>query len=480
MSRRPLQKLYPMQDFGVVTGLQTTLRIQRFSDRLVPLIPFPHKHSFYHLLVITSGKGWHDIDFQRYPLEKGRIFLMKPAQVHSWQIDKKAEGFVIEFEEEVFKAHPSFAVKIQHLFQILPDSFRIDDKKTFDEIVNLCQSMLREYQERSPDYEILNCLELFTFLIRLSHVRKLKLKKLMNERHHQQQIWIGISLAILATIIWSGNFIISRQVHSAIPPITLNFYRWLTATLILAPFAWKKFIEELPVVKKNIGYFLLSSITGVSLFNTFVHIAGHHSTAINMALIGTTSSPIISVILARIFLHEKITTLRITGMIICITGILLLLSHGHLENLLSLAFTKGDWWMLAAAFTFAIYNVSVKKKPAQISSVNFLFTVFLTGTVLLVPFYFLELKNSGGFEINSNSIFSILYLGLGTSVICFLFWNIAITRLGAGRTALFGNLIPVFSSIGAVILLHEKISSLHLFSFIIVVTGLAIANFHRK
>jgi len=176
MSRRPLQKLYPMQDFGVVTGLQTTLRIQRFSDRLVPLIPFPHKHSFYHLLVITSGKGWHDIDFQRHPLERGRIFLMKPAQVHSWQIDKKAEGFVIEFEEEVFKAHPSFAVKIQHLFQILPDSFRIDDKKTFDEIVNLCQSMLQEYQERSPDYEILNCLELFTFLIRLSHVRKLKLK----------------------------------------------------------------------------------------------------------------------------------------------------------------------------------------------------------------------------------------------------------------------------------------------------------------
>ena len=299
-------------------------------------------------------------------------------------------------------------------------------------------------------------------------------------QHTQKDILTGITLAIIATIIWSGNFIISRQVHNTIPPITLNFYRWLTATVILVPFAWKKFIAELPIVKKNMGYFLLSSIMGVSLFNTFVYIAGHHSTAINMALIGTTTSPIISVILARIFLHEKITALRVIGMIICITGILLLLSHGHFENLLSLSFTKGDWWMLAAAFSFAVYNVSVKKKPAQMSSINFLFTIFLLGTVLLVPFYFLELKNSGGFEINSNSLFTILYLGLGTSVICFLFWNIAIARLGAGRTALFGNLIPVFSSIGAVILLHEKITTLHLISFIIVVTGLGIANIHRK
>ena len=302
----------------------------------------------------------------------------------------------------------------------------------------------------------------------------------MNDKLHQKQIWIGISLAVLATIIWSGNFIISRQVNNSIPPITLNFYRWLTATIILIPFAWKKFIAELPIVKKNIGYFLLTSIMGVSLFNTFVYVAGHYSTAINMALIGTTTSPIISVILARIFLHEKITFLRVVGMLICITGILLLLSHGHFENLLTLSFTKGDWWMLAAAFAFAVYNVSAKKKPAQMNNVNFLFTVFLIGTLLVIPFYLLELKNSGGFEINKKTLFTIFYLGLGTSVICFLFWNIAITRLGAGRTALFGNLIPVFSSIGAVILLNEKISTIHLISFIIVVTGLAVANIHRK
>ena len=166
-------------------------------------------------------------------------------------------------------------------------------------------------------------------------------------------------------------------------------------------------------------------------------------------------------------------------MIICITGVLLLLSKGSFETLLSFSFTEGDWWILAAAFTFAIYNTMVKKKPAAMNPINFLFVIFGVGTVILVPFYFYELKNSGGFEINVSNLSAILYLGLGASVICFLIWNKAIRNLGSGRTALFGNLIPVFSSIEAVILLNEKITSIHLISFILVVAGLVIANMKK-
>jgi drug/metabolite transporter (DMT)-like permease len=90
-----------------------------------------------------------------------------------------------------------------------------------------------------------------------------------------------------------------------------------------------------------------------------------------------------------------------------------------------------------------------------------------------------ELKNKGAFAINLSNLSSILYLGLGASVICFLIWNKAIRNLGAGRTALFGNLIPVFSSIEAVFLLNEKITSIYLISFILVVAGLAIANIKK-
>jgi drug/metabolite transporter (DMT)-like permease len=289
----------------------------------------------------------------------------------------------------------------------------------------------------------------------------------------------GIGFAVLATLIWSGNFIIARGVIKDIPPVTLAFYRWLTATIIIAPFAWKYFSAELKIIRQRFWFFFLAAVTGVSMFNTFVYVAGHYSSAINMAILGTCSSPIMSVILARIYLKERIPPLRIAGIIVCIIGILLLLSKGHLENLLSFKFTKGDWWILAAALSFAIYNTSVKKKPGGTHPVNFLFTVFLLGTIILLPFYFSELNSKGGIEINTSNVLTIIYLGLGTSVICFYIWNKAIGALGTGRTALFGNLIPVFSSIEAVIFLHEKISPIHIFSFILVVAGLVIANMRK-
>ncbi|MBK7291640.1 MAG: DMT family transporter [Chitinophagaceae bacterium] len=302
----------------------------------------------------------------------------------------------------------------------------------------------------------------------------------MNEKFSQNKILVGAALAILATLIWSGNFIIARGSKNDIPPITLAFYRWLSATIILLPFTWHLFIKEIALLKKHFWYFLLTAVSGVTLFNTFVYIAGHTTEAINMALLGTTTSPIMSVILARIFLKESIPLTRVIGMLICISGILLLLSKGSIDTLLSFSFTKGDWWMLAAAFTFAVYNVCVRKKPVTMSSRNFLFTIFLIGTVLLLPFYLYELKTEGGFEFNIQNIGAIFYLGLGASVICFLLWNKSIANLGAGRASLFGNLIPVFSSIEAVLFLNEKVSLIHLYSFILVIAGLIIANLQIK
>lgn len=113
--------------------------------------------------------------------------------------------------------------------------------------------------------------------------------------------YFGIILAVLAVFIWSGNFIIARGIHKQIQPVSLSFYRWSLATIIMLPFAIKKFRVEWQAVKQSWRYLFLVSLTGISLFNTFVYIAGHYTSAINLALIGTTSSPIMSIIMARIF-----------------------------------------------------------------------------------------------------------------------------------------------------------------------------------
>jgi drug/metabolite transporter (DMT)-like permease len=298
----------------------------------------------------------------------------------------------------------------------------------------------------------------------------------MSERLQPRAAYTGIVFAILATIIWSGNFIVARGVIHQIPPFSIAFYRWLTASVVIFPLAIKKFTSEKTIFFKHWKYFFWVSLTGITLFNTLIYIAGHYSPAINLALIGTTSSPVFAILLAAIFLKEKIKPLRILGMIICIGGIVLLLSGGSFSRLINFHFSAGDWWVLGAAMSFAIYNTLVRKKPAHISPVNFLFIVFVFGTLLLFPFYLWEVLHSDIVSWNLNLIFIILYLGIGASVICYLLWNASITRLGSARTALFGNLIPVFSTIEAVWILNEEITVIHIISGLLVVTGLIIAN----
>jgi drug/metabolite transporter (DMT)-like permease len=291
-----------------------------------------------------------------------------------------------------------------------------------------------------------------------------------------KNIYTGIGLAVVAALIWSGNFIVAKAVILKIPPISLNFYRWFLASIILFPFAWKFFRKEWKIVKASWHYLFWISLCGVALFNTFVYIGAHYTTAINLALIGTTSSPIFSVIFASIFLKEKIGWEKLAGMIFCIIGVLFLLTRGDLNNLLTLQFGTGDLWMLTAALSFAVYNTMVKKKPVSISPINFLFVIFSFGTLMVLPFYLWEMNHSPTVNWDTDLVLSILYLGLGASVICFMIWNIAIGKLGAGRTALFGNLIPVFSSIEAAIMLNEEFTWVHIISMVIVFTGILLAN----
>lgn len=292
----------------------------------------------------------------------------------------------------------------------------------------------------------------------------------------KRNLYIGVGLAVVSTIIWSGNFVIARGVSGKIPPMSTNFFRWVTATILLLPFAFKSFLAEKEKVLKNWKYFLSVSFTCILLFNSFVYIAGHHTTAINLALIGTTTSPVFTIVLSAIFLKEFIQPLRIAGLAICIAGIMILLSQGSMERLLAFRFSKGDWWILAGSFFFAVYNLLVKQKPGNISPVTFLFVFFFIGAVMLAPFFIWEHRHSDPIIWNGQLVSIILYLGLGASLIAYLCWNEAILRIGSSRTALFGNLIPIFSTLEALLLLHEKIHPIHLVSGVLVIAGLFIAN----
>jgi len=286
----------------------------------------------------------------------------------------------------------------------------------------------------------------------------------------------AVLMALVAVVLWSLNFIIARGIVGKIPPVSLAFFRWASAAVFLFPFVIRKTKEEWHAIKKSFPYFFWVSLSGITLFNTFVYFGGHHTTATNLAIIGTTSSPIFSLVLARIFLKEKIDFYKFTGMALCIAGILILLSGGDWDNLIKFRFTKGDKWVLAGAFCFAVYNILVRKKPGNISSGSFLFVAITFGALMLLPFYLMERTATPAIAWNGELVLIILFLGAGASVLAYTCWNVALNVLGAGRTALFGNLLPIFSSIEAVLILNESFMTLHFVSMVLVFAGIVLSN----
>ena len=286
----------------------------------------------------------------------------------------------------------------------------------------------------------------------------------------------GVGLALAATIIWSGNFIIARAVIHTAPPFSLSFFRWLCASLAILPFSFRKIYEERQLLLQHRKYLFWTAFWGIALFNTFIYIGGHYTTAINLALIGTTSSPVIAIILARIFLKEPVGWLKSVGILICISGVLFLLSGGTWNNLTNFHFSTGDQWVLLAAACFAIYNIFTRKKPAAISGISFLSVIFAVGTVLLLPFYIWDIMYAFPVKWSADVVYIILFLGIGSSVVAYLMWNEAIRRLGAGRTAIFGNLLPIFSSIEAALILQESFTGVHTGGMLLVFAGILLAN----
>jgi len=296
----------------------------------------------------------------------------------------------------------------------------------------------------------------------------------------RRQNQLGALFAITSTVIWSGNFIVSRYAIHLAGPISLAFFRWTIASITMFPFAYVAIKKEWHIFKQNKLYFFLMGLVGIAIYNTLIYTAGHYTTAINMALFGSTVHPIVSALLGAAIIHEKLHWKNISGIILGIIGILLLVSKGDINNIMQFKFATGDLWMVAAGCCFGTYNVYVKKMPVGISSNSFLLCIFAIGAIILLPFSLYEMTYVQPIQFSVQFLLIILYIGIGNSTIAYFLWNSAISKLGVGKTALFGTLIPLLSSIEAVFVLNETFTLFQAISGLIILSGIVINTWPSK
>ncbi|RQD58782.1 MAG: DMT family transporter [Desulfonatronovibrio sp. MSAO_Bac4] len=285
----------------------------------------------------------------------------------------------------------------------------------------------------------------------------------------------GVVFALGATMIWSGNFIVARGLNEAINPATLAFLRWSVACVALLSITAGSVWKDRRVVMNNLGYLLPTAFLGITVFNTLIYVAAHTSTALNLSLIAT-STPIFIIIFARIFLRELITKARIAGLILAVFGVLLLITRADPSILLDLSFARGDLWMVLAAMIFGGYSILVRKKPLEISQSVFLTSTFCLGLVMLLPWVGLEVMFKGLPRISWDIVFSVLYVGLGASLISFFLWSRAIEAIGPSRAGIIYYSLPLFSGAAAYAFLSEPVGWFHALSGIMIFSGIFIAT----
>ncbi len=285
----------------------------------------------------------------------------------------------------------------------------------------------------------------------------------------------GILFALAATVIWSGNFIVARGLTDTVPPITLAFLRWATAFVVLFPFGLRPFLRQWPVVRRRWRYLACTSLIGITLFNTFLYVAAHTTTALNLSLIAITS-PMFILVFARLFLGERITGRRLAGVAVVVCGIVLLVTKGDLGRLAALQFAVGDVWMLAGAMLFGGYSILVRRMPEPMEQGAFLFALFGLGTLMLAPGALWEWQQGLRFAFTPLILGTMAYVGVGASLVAFWCWNKAVASIGPAQAGMVYYSLPLFSGIEAVLLLGEPVSWVHLVSGVLILGGIRTAT----
>ena len=166
---------------------------------------------------------------------------------------------------------------------------------------------------------------------------------------------LAYSLLLIQPIFMASNLIVARGGVEFAPPISLAFWRWLTVFLILLFFNYKILKKKKLIIKEYSKLFFLG-FTGCGICGAFPFIAGMSTTMANMGIIYT-SSPIFIIVLSVLFFGDKINLFRVMGLILCLSGVLIIICKGDLIYLIHLKCTSEDLCMLGAAIGWAIYSI---------------------------------------------------------------------------------------------------------------------------
>ena len=298
---------------------------------------------------------------------------------------------------------------------------------------------------------------------------------------------LTLPTALLLTVpplMWAGNAVVGRLVADLIPPMTLNFLRWVLAFAFLLPFTWQV-LKPSSSVWQNWKRYTLLGLLGVGCYNALMYLALHTSTPLNVTLVGA-SMPMWMLATGALFFNQRIARMQVVGSLLSLLGVLVVLSRGQLTWLASVQFVPGDFYMVLTSIAWAFYSWFIFQPagspPKDAPEIRNNWAAFLMAQMVF-GLGWSGLLAGGEWTLTSASIIwgwplaaALLYVALGPALLAYRSWGLGVQRVGPAMAGFFSNLTPLIAAVLSAAFLGELPHLYHGAAFLLIAGGIVVSS----
>ncbi len=267
---------------------------------------------------------------------------------------------------------------------------------------------------------------------------------------------MAVLFPLLAVLIWAANTVVSKAASGVFDPAAISFYRWLVAAVVLTPLLARPLWRQRAQLRPYLPRLAMLSLLGMVMYQCLAYYAAHSTSATNMGVI-CALIPLLGLLLNGVVFRQRIAPAAMLGVALSLAGVLYLLGHGDPASLLAGGINHGDGLMLIGSASYALYGILYKRWAPPLGPWLNLYSQVLLAVVMLTPLA----ASADSLAIPAAGIPLVLFAGIASSILAAYFWMHGLQRLGSDRTAIFMNLLPLFTALIASLSLGETIHAYH-------------------
>ena len=287
------------------------------------------------------------------------------------------------------------------------------------------------------------------------------------------------ALLLVPPVLWAGNAITGRLVHELISPLTLNFFRWGLAFLLLLPIAYKV-LQRNSALWSKWKRFAVLGFLGVGCYNSFQYLALQTSSPINVTLVAS-STPVFMLAIGAVFFNQTIRWQQVIGAVLSIAGVLLVLGRGDWNTLANVQLVIGDIYVLIATACWGFYSWLLTRPddPSEIRG-NW---AYLLMAQMVFGLSWSGLFTTGEWLAGDAYVHwswplaaALAYVALCPSLLAYRCWGLGVQQAGPNIAGFFANLTPLFAAVMSALVLGDLPQTFHAAAFALIVGGIVVSS----